>query len=175
MACILVRAVTIMSLIIRTIQLFEHPPFQKILLYSKHSNTHVWNYYSGLTKFTLFETDHMVLSDLTNTCYRDSPLRKVHCGFQTTVSISKKWQNDCYKEAWCSYIVQLRRYHFKNHECSLKWSFHRTGHMKSMVNSQFSTLASIPDMYGKLQNNINVRIYAIFMYMKPDWKPCAPN
>ena len=37
-----------MSLIIvRTIQLFQHPLFQG-LLYSKHSNTHVWNYYSNI-------------------------------------------------------------------------------------------------------------------------------
>ena len=38
----------VMSLISRTIQLFEHPP-----LYSKHSNTHVWNYYSNIQIPTL--------------------------------------------------------------------------------------------------------------------------
>ena len=29
-----------MSLIIQIIQLFEHPPFQKKMMYFKHSNTH---------------------------------------------------------------------------------------------------------------------------------------
>ena len=61
-----ISVLTIMILIIRTIQLFKHPPFSGLkdwLLYSKHSNTHVWNYniptptpcgtWTGVTKHLL--------------------------------------------------------------------------------------------------------------------------
>ena len=39
---------TVMHLIIRTIQLFEHPPFPGKMMYSNHSSTHIWNYYSNI-------------------------------------------------------------------------------------------------------------------------------
>ena len=41
---------TVISLISWTIQLFKHPPFPEKMnnLYSKHLNTHVWNYYSNI-------------------------------------------------------------------------------------------------------------------------------
>ena len=35
---------TVMCLIIRTIQLFEHPPFPGKIVYAKHSSIHIWNY-----------------------------------------------------------------------------------------------------------------------------------
>ena len=43
---------TIMSLIIRTIQLSEHPPFPGKMINYCHLNTHVWNYYSNIRTLT---------------------------------------------------------------------------------------------------------------------------
>ena len=43
---------TLITLIIRTIQLFQHTPFSRkkclIFGFQAHSNTHVWNYYSNI-------------------------------------------------------------------------------------------------------------------------------